>query len=195
MTPTKDERRIQILQAALGAFSENGYAKTTMDDIVKRSELSKGTLYWYFHNKQKLFIATIEFAFQDFDQQLSHLVKQEVSATERLRTFFVQAGELICSNKQFVGFLVDSFFQAYQIDDAMETMRRLYQNYITSVETIIQQGIDQGEFREVDPHTVAISLMAGGDGVALYVLIEPDWNIPQAYVTMVDLILRGLQKE
>ncbi len=195
MTPTKDERRVQILQAALGAFSENGYAKTTMDDIVRHSGLSKGTLYWYFQNKQELFIATIEFAFQDVDRQLSDLVKQEASATERLRTFFVQAGELICSSKQFVGFMVDSFFQAYQIDEAMETMRRLYQHYITSVETIIQQGIDQGEFREVDPHTVAISLMAGGDGVALYVLIEPDWNIPQAYVTMVDLILRGLQKE
>lgn len=195
MTPTKDERRLQILQASLESFSENGYTKTTMDEIVKRCGLSKGTLYWYFQNKQELFIATIELAFQDFDEQLTALVHQDTSSAERLRFFFVQAGEFIRGNKQFVGFLVDAFFQSYQIREAMETMRRLYQNYITAVETIIQQGIDRGEFREVNPHTVAISLMAGGDGVALYVLIEPEWDIPNAYTTMVDLILRGLRKE
>ena len=48
MTPpsaSKEERRAQILQAALTCFARKGYHLTTMDDIVAESGLSKGSLY------------------------------------------------------------------------------------------------------------------------------------------------------
>lgn len=195
MTPTKDERRQEILAAALAAFAENGYAKTTMDDIVQRSGLSKGTLYWHFKNKEELFIATIVFAFQDMETQLTALVAQEDQpAQDRLRAFLGQAGTFILGNKQFVGLLVDAFFQAYQNEAAMDTMRTMYQGYIEAVKAIIQQGIARGEFRDVDPYLAAVALMAGGDGIALYMLMDPNWNTLDAFNTIIDLVLRGLQK-
>lgn len=195
MTPTKDERRNEIIQAAFAAFAANGYAKTTMDDIVQHSGLSKGTLYWYFKNKQELFVATIEVAFQEMSVQLATLVEQDAPATDRLRMFFIEAGKMLEQNKPIVGLLVDAFFQSYQNEEAMQTMRTLYQDYISSIEIIIQQGIVRGEFRDVDPHMAAVSLMAGGDGVALYMLIEPGWELSNALTMITDLLLRGLKKE
>jgi len=195
MTPTKDERRQQILEAALRAFSENGYAKTTMDDIVKLSGLSKGTLYWHFKNKQDLFIATIMMLFSNIDRELASLVQQDAPAEDRIRAFALQVGTFFKANKPYVGLLVDAFFQSYQSEESLQAMQELYQNYIVSVETIIRQGIDNGEFREVDPHTAAIALMAGGDGIALYMLLEPSWDVAQTYTTTVEWILRGLKTE
>ncbi len=49
---SKEERRNEILGAALEVFIEKGYDKASMDDIVRASGLSKGTLYWYFKNKK-----------------------------------------------------------------------------------------------------------------------------------------------
>jgi AcrR family transcriptional regulator len=56
----KEEQRHRIMEAAIRAFARKGYHNTTMDDIVKESGLSKGTLYWYFENKKQLFMALLE---------------------------------------------------------------------------------------------------------------------------------------
>ncbi|MEO6699351.1 MAG: TetR/AcrR family transcriptional regulator [Paraperlucidibaca sp.] len=45
----------EILNAALAEFIERGYAATKLDDIARRANISKGTLYLYFSNKESLF--------------------------------------------------------------------------------------------------------------------------------------------
>ncbi|MCD4685549.1 MAG: TetR/AcrR family transcriptional regulator [Anaerolineae bacterium] len=196
MPPTKEERRQQILEAAFLAFSENGYTKTTMDDIVRRSGLSKGTLYWYFKNKEELFVATLVTAFQEFDTMLDVMVVQDTPASERLRTLFTGVGLFIDQNRHIIGLLIDGFFQSYQTEPAQQAMRVFYEKYTGAVETIIRQGIEHGEFREdIDPRMTAISLMAGGDGIALYLMLDPAWDVQTAFSTFGGLILRGMQRE
>ena len=161
---SKEESRQKILQAAFEAFAENGYEKTSMDDIVKRSGLSKGTLYWHFTNKRELFLATIQMPFQLIEMQLNALVEQEDTPAEtRIRTFFAQVGEYMTVSKNMVGLLVDAFFQSYQSQDAREMVGEMYARYIGAVEQIIRQGIERGEFRDVDSHMTAVVLMAGGE--------------------------------
>jgi AcrR family transcriptional regulator len=195
MHMTKEESRRKIMQAALEAFAETGYSQTSMDDIVKRSGLSKGTLYWHFKNKQELFLATIEMVMKKWDEQLANLAEADVSAEERIRTFFAGVGAFFAENKNLVGLMVDAFFQSYQMEEAQFIMKDIYARFVGHIERIIQQGIDNGEFRAVDPHMVAVSLMAGGDGVSFYILFEPDWDLSKALNTITDLILRGLRKE
>lgn len=56
---TPQVRMAQILDAALAEFSERGYAATTMDDIARRSGLSKGGLYAHFASKDAIFEAML----------------------------------------------------------------------------------------------------------------------------------------
>lgn len=51
----KERRRQQILVSAKRVFSDRGYTRTTMEDIANEAELSPGTLYLYFKNKEELF--------------------------------------------------------------------------------------------------------------------------------------------
>ncbi len=51
----RERRRQQILVAAKRVFSAKGFNKTTMEDIAKVAELSPGTLYLYFKNKDELY--------------------------------------------------------------------------------------------------------------------------------------------
>lgn len=191
----KDDSRQKIIQAAFEAFGESGYDKTSMDDIVKRSGLSKGTLYWHFKNKHELFVATIQFLFKDADEQLEMLVNQDTPAADRIRLFFAQAMQILAPNPQLVGLLISAFFQSYQNEEAQAVLREFYERYISAIEQLVQQGIDRGEFRQVNPHTAAIAFMAGGDGVALYTLLDPDWDMVEAVNDLVDLLLRGLRKD
>ena len=51
----KERRRQQILVAAKRVFSIKGFSKATMEDIAREAELSPGTLYIYFKNKEDLY--------------------------------------------------------------------------------------------------------------------------------------------
>ncbi|GAA1170970.1 TetR/AcrR family transcriptional regulator [Ornithinimicrobium humiphilum] len=52
----RDERRALLLEAALGAFSEQGYHATSMDDIAERAGVSKPVLYQHFDSKLDLYL-------------------------------------------------------------------------------------------------------------------------------------------
>ena len=54
-TPSTDEKRERILQAAETLFDRQGYANTTMEQIVQQLGVTKPYVYYYFHNKQEIF--------------------------------------------------------------------------------------------------------------------------------------------
>ena len=57
MPTYREEAKKRILQAALEAFKEKGYSRSTMDDIADRLGISKGAIYQYFDGKESLLAA------------------------------------------------------------------------------------------------------------------------------------------
>ena len=51
----RERRRQQIIVAAKRIFKDKGFGRATMEDIAKEAELSPGTLYLYFKNKEDLY--------------------------------------------------------------------------------------------------------------------------------------------
>lgn len=54
-TASTDEKRERILQVAEALFDRQGYANTTMEQIVQQLGVTKPYVYYYFHNKQEIF--------------------------------------------------------------------------------------------------------------------------------------------
>jgi AcrR family transcriptional regulator len=55
----KQDRPQEITEAAFGAFAENGFTATKVEDVAHRAGVSKGLLYVYFKTKEELFKAVI----------------------------------------------------------------------------------------------------------------------------------------
>jgi AcrR family transcriptional regulator len=59
LRPTREDRKVErrdaILTAALEEFSARGFAATRLDDVARRADIAKGTIYLYFRDKQTLF--------------------------------------------------------------------------------------------------------------------------------------------
>lgn len=192
----KAMRRRQILMASLEAFSEKGYDKTSVNDIVKKSGLSKGTLYWYFKNKQAIFIAMVEMLFQDmngyFDTAL--MEAQDLPPPERLRATLVGMNAMMDEMTQFAGLYADFFTQAWQTDEVRETLKRMYEEYVNSFAPVIQEGIDKGFFREVDTRQAALTILGAIDGFWFQQILEVG-DAKAAISLHADLMIRGLMKD
>jgi len=79
----RERRRQQIIVAAKRVFSEKGFSKTTMEDIAKEAELSPGTLYLYFKNKDELYASLSLRILQYMNIRLKDVKKEEDSDPEQ----------------------------------------------------------------------------------------------------------------
>lgn len=59
-TPKGSVKRSMILDQALELFVQKGYAATSMEDIVKHTGVSKGSIYYHFSSKDDLFVSMVE---------------------------------------------------------------------------------------------------------------------------------------
>lgn len=60
----RERTRADLLSAATAAFAESGYAGTTIDDIVEKTQATKRMIYYYFGSKEKLYLAVLENAYR-----------------------------------------------------------------------------------------------------------------------------------
>lgn len=84
---SKEER---ILVAAEQIFSQYGYEKTTVDDIIKVADVGKGTLYKYFGNKEQLFYNLVLKKNALFVERLDAAVKHNEDLKRKLLAFFTE---------------------------------------------------------------------------------------------------------
>jgi len=80
----RERRRQQIIVAAKRVFSEKGFLKTTMEDIAREAELSPGTLYLYFKNKDELYASLSLRILQYMNIRLEDLKKEKDSSPEQI---------------------------------------------------------------------------------------------------------------
>ncbi|MEZ4336290.1 MAG: TetR/AcrR family transcriptional regulator [Sandaracinaceae bacterium] len=87
---SKDHRRARILKAATELFMVQGYKKTSVDEIARRAEVAKGTVYLHFENKSDLLLHAIALEKQVLFTKLAPLFEGTLEEEKRLR-FFVGA--------------------------------------------------------------------------------------------------------
>lgn len=92
----KEQRREAIILAALEEFYQNGFKASKMDDIAKRVNVSKGTLYLYFKSKEDVFIAVIESVAKPRISMLQHTLGQAETVFAGLTSLFDMAPYIIC---------------------------------------------------------------------------------------------------
>lgn len=72
-----EERRAEIVTAALELFLEKDYHNTTMQDVINKVNIAKGTIYHYFKSKEELLDAVVALTVQTYVDQ----VKRQLAGT------------------------------------------------------------------------------------------------------------------
>jgi AcrR family transcriptional regulator len=188
-----EERRQQIMQAALACFARKGYHKTTMDDIVAESGLSKGTLYWYFKNKDDLFFSLVTSFFLEMRLDLDAILERHISASDKLRAL---AYEFVSYFQEVTEFL-NVFFEFWMQSALNEQLNQLFSSmlvqYREMIAGIIAEGIAAGEFKEVDAKQLAWTVMAVYDGLWFYKMLTPDEvDLDRANQAFLETLFAGL---
>ena len=167
MSPKPDvseKRKVQILEAAAKVFARLGFERARVDDIVEEAGLSKGTLYWYFDSKDAIIISIME---QMFTRELTHgrdLLDAELPAREKLLMLTRFAVEDIEKMQPLMPILFEYWSLLLRRKTVKKVLNKYYKSFLEIMVPIIEDGIDHGEFRQVDAASVAIAIGAVFEG-------------------------------
>jgi AcrR family transcriptional regulator len=198
MSPRPDvseERKDQILDAASEVFADKGFSETRMDDIVKKSGLSKGTLYWYFKSKDEIIINIFERLFSSEFKELENMVVDvDQTATERLLRFTDQVCKDVRRMLRLMPLAYEFMAWAFRRTFVQEAFKRYINKFMGVLVPIVQQGIDSGEYRAIDPQSTVITLGAIFEGTVLLwvydrTLVDPEKHIREG----ISLLLDGMK--
>jgi AcrR family transcriptional regulator len=194
----KEARPGEILDAALAEFAARGFAASRMEDIAARAGVTKGTLYLYFASKEELF---------------KTLVRESIGAAIASRRAQVDAYDgsaaaLLATILRFMGYFARTsdravlpkivmaesgnfpellaFYRAEVVDQGLALMSG-----------VIARGVEQGEFRAIDPQHGARLCVAP---ILLVILWRttfaraesPAYDLEGLVEAHIDVLLKGL---
>ncbi len=100
------ERKQEIVEAALELFSQKGFDDTTIQDIARKLNISQGLCYRYFKSKNEIFLAAAEFYAQQVTQQLKVPFSEDMTAIDkfniivkRIFIYVIRHRECVCNDK------------------------------------------------------------------------------------------------
>lgn len=155
----RERRRQQIIVAAKRVFSEKGYSKSTMEDIAREAELSPGTLYLYFKNKDELYASLSLRILQYLNIRLED-VKREKDVEPRKKIAAIK--EALFDVYQFDPMILINMFHLQSSETLknlssplLENITELSRNSLTILSAIFKD--DSGQDRYASHHPTAIA--------------------------------------
>jgi AcrR family transcriptional regulator len=195
---TKREiRQQEILTAATAVFAQKGFNGASMDDIVQASGLSKGGLYWHFKSKDDIIATILNQFFSEEMALLDALLKMPGSASERLQLLGQQTAAEVGQMQDILSISLEFYALAARRKDVRATLQEYFERYGRSLATLIQAGIDDGEFDAgITAEHVALNLVAQFEGlVLLWAMQAGDFDLAQQTTTAVTHLIQGLQRK
>jgi AcrR family transcriptional regulator len=186
--------RERLMTAAVEIFAEQGYAATSVREIVGRAGVSKPVLYYYFGSKEGLFNSIIEAAADQQKATIKKLLAAEGTTEERLTLFFEGLLAKIRRNRNMVRLMNTIILgppsRAPEVD-YLSFRRRTYQ----AIERIVEQGAERGEVQAEDAPTLAGLIMAVMDSIVINESIRPGYMTPETAARMTHLLKSGFAGE
>ncbi len=176
----KDERREQILSAALKVFATRGFAATKISDIVSAGGMSHGLVYHYFKSKEDIFFELVSRAIYYAGQSLVMVDEMPLSPLEKVR----QTAKYILSGID-MGQETSYYFLIVVHASVMESTPEEKAKYLKGSEVpmmtlakILNQGQQEGTVKPGDTFEFAMLFFSAILGLAVYKLTMTDFRMP-----------------
>ncbi|MBU4386722.1 MAG: TetR/AcrR family transcriptional regulator [Actinobacteria bacterium] len=186
-----------IKEAALKLFSEKGFYSTSTRELTEAAGVSKGTLYWYWSSKEEVAFSLVSDMLNDFLELIERARDEKGPAIERLEVLVRAVAELYYKETDYLRLLWKFRADRSYIfsRDYTEKVTSYYVRIRKALESLIEQGMKSGEFREVDSKQMAFILLGITEGLEVeWLENEEEFSMRDALEETMRIIISGLRK-
>jgi AcrR family transcriptional regulator len=172
-------KREAILRSAAAAFRRKGYHGTSMEDISEQLLMTKGSLYYYFNDKEAILYACHDFSLDRVLEKMAEVAEMNHGAT---------ATDKLCALVQgFVDVMIDDLqgsalaldFTALN-DEMLQKIIIKRDQFERGMRSIIVEGVRSGEFRRIDAKLATLAILGAINWIG-------KWYRPDGPFTAIDI--------
>lgn len=195
MEKISNEKRTEILEAAVKLFSERGFEKTTVDEIATKANVGKGTIYLYFQNKEDIFLGVLEEGMAKLLDIFEKII-QSGNFTQQLYDMIYSQFKFIEDNQEFYKIhLKEQVNLELKIcDDADNSLAQLHRRLYELITNFIRKGIEEGYIRPGPPESYVAAIAGIVSHTAFHWLIRGgDSSLISKTDVVLNIFLNGVQ--
>ena len=154
-----DRSQKDILDAATREFASFGLGGARMDRIAERAAVNKRLIYYYFENKESLFLAVLEGAYERIRGEEQQLNLTQVEPIEAIRRLISFTWDYYLAHPEFLTLLnSENLHQARHLKQSAK-VRTMHSPLVQTIADVLERGHKTGLFRAgVDPVQLYISI-------------------------------------
>lgn len=186
-----------MMGAAYRALCAHGYDDLTMRDIADEFEKSRGLIHYHYDTKADLLAAVFEWMVDRYEERVLAEVDVEGDPREALRAFVDVAidgpDDPTFDHWAFFTALIEFRSRAHRDEQIRAALQGSYDRAVGIVQAILETGIEQGAFREVDATAAAHFLFLSTDAIRVRKITEGNGEaIEQGRLALDQLVLDPL---
>jgi TetR/AcrR family transcriptional regulator len=189
--------REEILLAAEKVFAAKGFFPTTMSDIARQAEFGTGTLYKYFKSKEELYFTLIDEKVEEINCLVKSELSQKTSAVERIKKVLGLQFEFFERNRDFFRIYTSerSRFEWTVKDELGRGLHEKMIAYINILAEVMRKGIEEGEFRPLNPMDLAHALVGIVNSFIFeWMMSRESYPLISKLDTVLEIFLGGVQQ-
>ena len=186
-TPSTRER---ILDAALNIFSAKGFHDTKLDEIVAEGGISKGSIYFHFPNKEKLFIALVDQFADLIERRAKEAITQENQGIRRVQVALEAVLETFAKYRRPAKLLL---VQAVGLGTVFERKRmEVNDRFALLIKTYLDEAVVDGSIAPVDTAIVAHAWMGAIYSVVIQWVYTGEPSKEEIMAALLPLLLKSV---
>ena len=151
------EVKSRLIKEAIILFTQKGYSATSVREIVEAAGVTKPALYYYFKNKEDIYLEMIKDVMLHYEELLNKVHASNMSSTERIICLLSDLFEISIEHLDYIRLFHSVFFGPPQGAPNFN-FENFHEVIIEELMSIVKDGIKSGEFKKGKEQDIVIIL-------------------------------------
>lgn len=184
------KKKEDILRSASLVISRNGYQNATMEDIAAELLMTKGSLYYYFKNKEEILYSCHNLILSDAMEKMEAIYSEELSSMDKMKKAIKMHLDIAIREKEVFNLIVkpEQLFSEENIEEIIQKR----DSYAGIFDKIITEGVKRGEFTVSDKKMVRMIILGATNWVQVWYSPEGKFSKEKIEEIYAEYILKML---
>jgi AcrR family transcriptional regulator len=192
---TADQRREQMLRAALEVIEERGFPETRIADVAARAGTSPALVIYYFKTKDQLLTEALRFAEDTWYEAGKRQMAAIPTAAGRLEELVAMSCLPEADTEPTGSWLLwlDLWAQSVRLPEVASVRQKFDERWRQTITSLVLAGQEAGEFGPVSAEDFALTLSALLDGLAIQIALkDPSVDAGRAFALSMRFVANQL---
>ena len=142
----------KIFETSMKLFAEKGYDATSIEDITATVGVAKGTLYYHFSSKEEIFNFLVEEGIKLLQNSIDIKIAKHENYIDKIKAIVLIQIKIVVKYEDLITILLSQFWGK---EVRHKKCQKHINDYLTTIENIVKEGIDKGQIKKGTPKVIA----------------------------------------